>query len=515
MAPKSSTSKSISRLIADLETEGLSIWCSDGRICYRGDPRLTNSDGFSELARRKQEALDHFATHDNGLELPALVTANPRPGRIPLSLAQQRIYYLGYRAQQANHRFSMEVPVGENVSADLIHTVLQDIATRHESLRTIYRDTGLQVEQVVLTSPSLTFEVVDLSGCPPTEIQRRLRSEYIVPFRDRPVDLAVGPIIGAQLLLLPQGRLLSLALNRIAVDYMSQQLLLAGFITRCQAALAGRSMSLPPLGIQYADYALWEDSWLGACRFNHWETRLRALEPVSLAAPTSQPPYHRRRTPIQFSREQSLAIRSYALQCAVSVDVILAAGCMALLSRWLQRSRFAIGWLTNARPPGCEALIGAFANPRPLLTEISPSTRFEELLLAMRSSAMEASDFRRPISTDLSRRFNLHRILLNVVTVMTRPLAAAPTVNAGEKNAELLDAVGPPDFFGHLVITLGQSSAGIGGLIDFAQDVVDSDAVLWFADKLPEVLERSCKAPSETLDHLIGTREFASANQNE
>src|SRR5262249_27863724 len=144
---------------------------------------------------------------------------------------------------------------------------------------------------VIAESAALTLQRLDLSAfdleAQESELQRQLRSLSETSF-----DLERGPLLRACLVRLGgQEHCLGIALHHIAGDGWSIGVLLRDMREFYESIQAARSVDLPPLGIQYADYAIWQRAWLQGGelerQLNYWRVQLREIEAVRL--PTDRP----------------------------------------------------------------------------------------------------------------------------------------------------------------------------------------------------------------------------------
>ncbi|TYC20421.1 non-ribosomal peptide synthetase, partial [Micromonospora sp. MP36] len=183
----------------------------------------------------------------------------PRPERIPLSYAQNRLWFIN-RLSGADSPY--KIPILLRLTGELdvaaLRAALRDVLARHESLRTIYPDADGDPYQVILDAdaacPSVTVETVD-----PAEVRELMLAET-----RRGFDLAVDPPLRARLFALGDGEyFLLLVLHHIAGDGWSMAPLGRDFSAAYAARVAGRAPEFTPLPVQYADYALWQRAVLG------------------------------------------------------------------------------------------------------------------------------------------------------------------------------------------------------------------------------------------------------------
>jgi amino acid adenylation domain-containing protein len=262
------------------------------------------------------------------------VSAEERGPCPPLSFAQERLWFLD--CLEPGTAF-YNVPVALSMTGELdvpaLAAALREIVRRHEVLRTTFDQLAGTPFQVIAPSLDLPLPVVDLTALP----ARRREAEALARLRaeaGRRFDLRTGPLLRALLLRLEEDRWQAFFnLHHIVADGWSLGVLVdeLGALYRSGEALP----ILPPLPVQYADFARWQRDWLAgdvlAAHVAWWRERLRGAHTV-LDLPTDRP-----RPPVQSFRGDARAV---VLPAGLSMEVAaLARGrgvtlFMALLAAW-------------------------------------------------------------------------------------------------------------------------------------------------------------------------------------
>ncbi|MFP2934958.1 condensation domain-containing protein, partial [Pyxidicoccus sp. 3LG] len=158
------------------------------------------------------------------------------------------------------------------------------LVRRHESLRTVFRTEGGAAVQVILPEGTATLERVDLSGLPEAERQaealRTAEQEAARPF-----NLETGPLLRTTLLkLAAEEHVLVLVLHHIVSDGWSMGVLVREMTALYEGFHQGHAVSLPELPVQYADYSVWQRSWLQGevldAQLGWWRQHLLGAPPV-------------------------------------------------------------------------------------------------------------------------------------------------------------------------------------------------------------------------------------------
>jgi hypothetical protein len=281
----------------------------------------------------------------------------------------------------------------------LLRTCFAEIARRHESLRTTFAASGGVPVQAIGPPSPIDLPILDLSTLPSPVRDVELRRLTDEEFR-RPFDLTRGPLHRVRLVrLAPEEHALLITLHHIVSDAWSM-----GVITRELAALhaafaAGQPSPLPPLPIQYADFAVWQQRFLAGPDLTDqlawWRDHL-AGAPETLEVPTDHPrPAVRRfrggmRT-ARLDRDLSAAIRGLCRERGLTLFMALLAIFEVLLQIRTGETDLVVGVDVAARnPPETEELIGFFVNQLVLRVDAVGDPPFADLLARVRDAATGA-----------------------------------------------------------------------------------------------------------------------------
>ncbi|HSF42284.1 MAG TPA: condensation domain-containing protein, partial [Thermoanaerobaculia bacterium] len=297
-------------------------------------------------------------------EAPPL-TPGPRPAEIPLSFAQERLWFLDRLAPgQAVYNVPVAVRLRGSLDAEALEASLNRLLERHEALRTVFSEGSAGPVQVILPPAPFPLEKIDLTGSaePEAEARREAAEEA-----RRPFDLTAGPVFRGRLLrIAPEDHLLVLTIHHIAADGWSLGLLFREL---------GDGSELPPLAVQYADYALWQRGFLTGevleSRIAWWREALAgAPEVLDLPADRPRPATPSwRGTALPFTLPAPVvtSLRETARRRDATLFMALLAGFSALLSRVSDQQDVVVGTVAANRDRAeLEGLIGFFVNALPL-----------------------------------------------------------------------------------------------------------------------------------------------------
>ncbi|MBJ6766255.1 non-ribosomal peptide synthetase, partial [Myxococcaceae bacterium JPH2] len=276
-------------------------------------------------------------------QAPPLKRAS-RTGALPLSFAQQRLWFID---QLSPGSPLYNVPLPLRLEGDLdeaaLHRGFEELVRRHESLRTTFRTDAGQPVQDIHAEMAVPMAHVDLRHVL-DEAQRQAEAVRLATEdARRPFDLARGPLLRALLLKLqPREHVLLLTLHHIVSDGWSLGVLVREMSALYASFAQGRPSPLPELPVQYADYAVWQRTWLQGetlrTRLKWWADQL-AGSPPALDLPTDRPRpavfSHRGATlSVAFPRALSEAVESLAQREGATPFMVLLAAFQSLLHRY-------------------------------------------------------------------------------------------------------------------------------------------------------------------------------------
>ncbi len=350
---------------------------------------------LADLAARIEEARRDGAAP----AAPSLVPV-PREGDLPLSFAQQRLWFID-RVQPGSplYNIAAALRVAGPLDAAVLARCLGEIVRRHEALRTVFVAPQGTPVQVIQGPAPFGLPVVDLSGLPESAREARalaLAGEEAA----RPFDLASGPLLrGLLSRLAAEDHAVALTMHHVASDGWSMGILVREIAALYSAFAAGRPSPLSELPVQYADFAVWQRSWLrgevleGEIAF--WRQQLAGLPPL-LELPTDRPRLavlsNRGATrPVRLPVEWVRQAEALGRREGATLFMVLLAGFQALLARHSGQDDLAVGTPVAGRNRvETEGLIGFFVNTLVLRGGLMGGPTFRELLGRVRETALAA-----------------------------------------------------------------------------------------------------------------------------
>ncbi|WP_387468391.1 condensation domain-containing protein, partial [Photorhabdus sp. RM323S] len=332
--------------------------------------------------------------------LPAIVPIS-REGELPLSFAQQRLWFLAqFEGVSETYHIPMALRLRGQLDIMAWQKALDTLFARHEALRSVFVSIEGQ-PQVQLLAPDsgLLLSQHDLRGLPDAEgvLERLCAEEARISF-----NLDRGPLIRAGLIRLTDDEYRFLLIqHHIVSDGWSVDVLIRELSALYTAFLAGQPDPLPPLAIQYPDYAAWQRQWLLAERTqmqsDYWRTIL-ADAPVLLDLPTDRPrpleqSFVGHAVPVNLDTALTTALKRLSEQHGVTLFMTLLSAWAVVLSRLSGQDDVVIGTPSAGRSrQEVESLIGFFVNTLALRVDLSGELTVTELLARVRQTALAAQE---------------------------------------------------------------------------------------------------------------------------
>ena len=343
------------------------------------------------------------------MEMDLLVPSKPATSRrdrsapCPLSFAQQRLWFLDQlEPDGCVYNVPKAVRLRGKLDVGALREALAAIVGRHEALRTTFVVRGAAPVQVVAERWAVELPVADLSAVPEAEreaeLERVLRAEA-----RRPFNLAADLMLRALLVRVGEREyVLLLTLHHIASDGWSMGILIRELAACYAAIVQGRPLTLPPLPIQYGDYAVWQRGWLQGAelekQLGYWKGQLAGAATLQLPTDRPRPPVQTYRGAHQstvLSRDLTNGLHALSRRERVTLFTTLLGAFEALLHRYVGEDDVVVGTaIAGRRRVETEALIGFFENTLVLRTDLSGDPAFRELLGRVRETVVAAYDHR-------------------------------------------------------------------------------------------------------------------------
>ncbi|MET3391395.1 amino acid adenylation domain-containing protein [Variovorax sp. 1140] len=361
------------------------------------------AERFSRLSAEQRRVV-YEGIRSKGLTLdqfPILTREEAAKGRCHVSFAQLRQWFLWQLDPQSTaYHISDALRLTGALDVDAVRASFQALVERHESLRTVFRsDADGSAEQVICEDGGLDFSLLDLSQ-QDADVREAMAGEATRRIGGMPFDLTKGPLLRVGLIRLASDvHVLVLVMHHIVSDGGSLQIIVDEFVAHYRARVRGEAAALPPLPIQYADYAIWQRHWLEAGeqdrQLAYWKMQLGEKQPVlQLPLDHARQPdaryseaSHRIELPAPLVRALNRRVQGQG----ATLFMALLSGFQALLARHSGQDDIRVGVpIANRHRVETESVIGFFVNTQVLRGVVDGRASLSQLLAKTREAALGA-----------------------------------------------------------------------------------------------------------------------------
>ncbi len=354
----------------------------------------------------------------------------------PVSFAQQRLWFLD-QLTPGEPTYNMPFAMWLNGPLDVqaLQRAMDATAARQAVLRTRIAALDGVPEQVVADAATVPIEHIELpaalDGDERAEQAEQAEQAMAVAAElgSRPFDLAAGPLIRATLIRVgPDRHLFVLVMHHIISDGESVKILMYEVSAFYRAEVTGVPASLPPMWMEYGDYAVWQRDILRGEELDrllgYWRRQLHGV-PQILTLPSDRP------RPARLSSGGALAkvvvdaattrrLAEVAQRANATMFMVFLTGFVAVLSRYARQADIVVGTQVAGRThTELDPIVGMFTNSLPLRFSLAGDPTFIELLGRVRDTTLDALSHQQLPFEKLVEEF-----------VPDRSLAHAPLVQA-------------------------------------------------------------------------------------
>ncbi|WP_439951727.1 amino acid adenylation domain-containing protein [Nocardia harenae] len=455
------------------------------------------------------------------------LTAAPRPAHIPLSPAQQRMWFLN-RFDRGSAAYTIPVAVRLRGALDTaaLRAAVADVVERHEILRTVYPETPEGPAQVIL-APEQAAPKLRIRPLTPGEIPGAL-AELVTTAFDVTAEVPLRVVLFE---LAPDDFVLAMAIHHVSGDGASVAPLTRDLMIAYAARTSGEAPGWAPLPVQYADYSIWQRALLGAEddpeslaaeQLAHWTRTLAGL-PDQLELPTDRPrpavrSYAGGIVPVEIDAETHAALADLAREQGATLFMVVHTALAVLLARLAATDDVAIGTpIAGRAEPGLDDLIGMFVNTLVLRSRIAPHERFTELLTRQRATDIQAFahadvPFERLVEVlNPARSQGRHPLFQVGLSFQNFTAAELELPGLSLSGVEIDTALSQFDL--HLIVGDNYDAdgvpTGIVGGLTYATDLFDRETAVEFVARLGRVLRAIIADPAAVVGDipLSGTAE--------
>ncbi|QSQ15807.1 non-ribosomal peptide synthetase/type I polyketide synthase [Myxococcus landrumensis] len=515
-------------MVGDLAPRGW--WKAPEKTALRSLPDSGVGRGFS-LGHRARRRLDGTLELLAPLPVPSRRPAPPRvatqasaqPRRegpppipsvsrerpLPLSFAQQRLWYLD-RLEPGNVAYNNSVMLVLSGDLDVaaLERALDEVVRRHEAFRTTFSMTDAGAVQHISAPRAHPLQLSALEEHGGLTVEAWAREEARKPF-----DLESGPLLRTPLLRLREDEhVLLIVMHHIVSDGWSSGVLFHELATLYAAFRQGQPSPLPPLQVQYADYAAWQLEWMRgpelAAEQAWWSDVLADVPVLRLSTDRPRPAvqtYPGARSDVVVPRPLADALVSLGRGVGATPFMVLMAAWQVLLQAYSGQDDFAVGTPVAGRNrPETEPLIGCFINSIALRADLSGDPTVTELIARVKQAALggfahQEVPFEKLVDALHVARDLSHTPLFQTMLVFhnTPPIELSM---AGLRLSSRVVHTGATKL--DLTLELVESKDGLSGGIEYNTDLFDASTITRLTGHLLRLLEWVVSHPEQRLSRL-------------
>ncbi|TWP53632.1 amino acid adenylation domain-containing protein [Lentzea tibetensis] len=423
-----------------------------------------------------------------------------RDGSLPLSFAQQRLWFLNeFQPGDSEYNSAVALRLAGELDVAALVAALNELVVRHESMRTTIDDVDGSAVQIVHPAAELPLPIIDLGR---DELDRVLFEEYSEAF-----DLRQGPLWRARLLRFDaKEHVLLLTAHHIVTDGASM-----GIVVDELSKLYGDT-ELPALSLHHVDFAVWQRARLaGAVMDQHvdyWTGQLADIVPLALptdrprpAVRTSAGAVHEFEVRAEIASGLAVLARAHG----TTLFTVLIAACQVLFAKYTGQQDVALGTVVSGRGrPEVERMVGFFVNTVVLRSTVDGSTRFTDLLDAVKGTVLDAfahdeAPFEKLVEALRIERDPSHNPLFDVMVLLHGAQGESPRF-AGLDVSPVALTKRTANF--DITVEFQESAGVLCGSIDYSTDLFDATTIDRLAGHLVRLVEAIACDPEQPVSGL-------------
>jgi amino acid adenylation domain-containing protein/FkbM family methyltransferase len=436
-----------------------------------------------------------------------------REGELPLSYAQERLWFVQeMEPESASYNIPIGVRLEGQVQIAAIKQSMEEIARRHDVLRTRIEEREGRPVQVIEEAGEVELPIMDVSGLEEGE-REEVAGEIGTEEASRVFDLRRGPVWRAGVIRKgEEEHELMVNMHHIASDRWSMGVMKNEFSRLYEANTLGRQSPLEQLEIQYSDYAVWQKQGLEvetfAKQLQYWDEQLRDLPILGRLTTGVHEAAESRRgatEPLELNKSLSEALKRLSRREDTTLFMVLHAAFNVLLSLFTAQDDIVVGiGVANRRRVQTEKLIGCFFNLLPIRTALSGDPSFRTILRRVRDAMLGAftnQDIPFEKLVDLQRKRQLpFRPLFQVLfefnangerRIERDGLRVSPR-SASTRTAKF-----------DLTLFLVESEEGLSGLFEYRTDLFSADDIARMIEEFQTLLQNIVDDPDKDLRSLM------------
>ncbi len=445
------------------------------------------------------------------------IVAVPRDRDLPLSFAQQRLWFLDQLSPgSASNNISGGIRLKGALDIVALERSLGEIIKRHESLRTRLVSKRGDPVQVIDGFGPWMLSVEDLSDLSEIEIEENIQQRAAAD-AGQPFSLSLGPLLRIKLFRLKlDEHMLLITIHHIISDGWSLGVFAQELAALYDAFCEGRPAPLPDLPIQYGDYAVWQRTQLQGEMLErlveYWKRQLKGAAPVlELSSDRTRPEKQRFRGAVHsmaISKDLTDAMKKLGRDENATLFMTLLAAFNVLLYHYSGQEDLVVGTdIANRNRVETGNLVGFFVNQLALRTDLSGEPTFREILRRVREVALDAYahqdlPFDKLVEVLKPERSLKYSPIFQVKLVLQNaPMPPLELTNLSLTSFPIKNDVSRFD----LTLLFWEKGGGLEGLIEYNTDLFDAAFVMRLSELFERILQFVIEQPHASMAEIERT----------
>ncbi|MHA4842637.1 amino acid adenylation domain-containing protein [Flavitalea antarctica] len=444
-------------------------------------------------------------------ELLPEILVGKRPVQIPLSFSQERLWFIDQLEGSLPYHIPTVLRLNGRLNEKALHYALQTIVKRHEVLRTVFMENDGKVFQQIRDYKEWELRVTDGTRYQNDSQQLHQLIENLIK---HPFELARDYMIRADLVVLaPEEYILVVTVHHIASDGWSVSIIVKELVELYASFSEHREPLLPEVPVQFADYALWQRSYLQGDvmdrKVQYWKRQLSDTTPLQLPTDYPRPAVQSNRgSIIKFNINATLSkqLQRLSKEQGTTLYMTLLTCFKVLLHRYSNQRDICVGTpIANRIQKEVEELIGFFVNTLAIRTDVEGETSFNALLQKVKLITLEAYanqevPFEKVVEVVVKERDLSRSPLFQVMFVLQN----TPEV----EKLKLGDVELAHERFGQdtskfdLIFFMNETPGGLQGSIEYATDLFTEQTITRMAGHFKQLLSAAISSPEQEIDNL-------------
>ncbi len=435
------------------------------------------------------------------------VEKSSRPKHIPLSYSQERLWFIDQMEGSVHYHIPAMIKITGKLNKKALAESLREIVNRHEVLRTIFVEEEGEAYQKIQSKDQWQLEEAEPGN-------KKYLSAYIEQKIKQPFDIGKDHMLRATLLeQAKEEHLLVVTMHHIASDGWSMPVIVKEVTSLYRSYAENKPSELPPLTLQYADYAIWQRNYLKGelleNKLSYWKQKLSGVSflelPIDYPRPLMQ---GMEGASVKFTipKERASQLQELSRREGTTLFMTLLAGLNALLYRYSGQEDISIGTpVANRGQQEIEGLVGFFVNTLALRNHVSGNKSFQELLRQVRESTLEAYEhqeapFEKVVDAVVKER-DLSRTPLFQVMLALQNIAETGELALEELHLSEEPAPSNTSKF-ELTFTLIETSEGFQCSVQYNTELYKEETITRMATHFTTLLASIVKEPTKEIGKL-------------